>query len=401
MPYGERYDDWLKLGVDSGNRSLLTPANNYNFFGHIDISSTENVLFEETASREGFIENEAFDQLQVLVRRCIEWATIRIGSVRNRKTSATQKGFVSEVRKPSESTQHIIDELKEEARSSDFGSEEKEDLIEILEYKKKEEQEYEEFNKRREAEHAQYEEMLRILASLGISIAVFGHEVRGSLSRVRASVSSLESSLSSYPEDEKISSALQEAKEATSGLYELSQYIVELMGYSNSRAKKPIALFGAIERFITHFKDYLDAKGIEFELNVEPKGIRTEPMHPSEIDSVLFNFLTNAVKSMERSNSRHRKIRIQVQRENDLALLSFQDTGGGVAQDIVDRIFDPFFTTANYEADAVTGPGSGLGLKIVSDIASANGGEVKLREPDQGYACKFEFSVPVIKSQRN
>ena len=123
-------------------------------------------------------------------------------------------------------------------------------------------------------------------------------------------------------------------------------------------------------------------------------------MHRSEIDSVLFNFLTNALKSMDRANSRVRKIRITAQSRDGYAVIGFQDTGGGIADEIRDRVFDAFFSTSHYSADDVSGPGAGLGLKIVFDIAAANGGFARVVDPDAGYACKLEFGVPLAQGQR-
>ena len=56
-------------------------------------------------------------------------------------------------------------------------------------------------------------------------------------------------------------------------------------------------------------------------------------------------------------------------------------------------MFDPFFTTTMGEDDGVAGPGTGLGLKIVSDVAESYGGSVAVGAPSAGYTCRMEFSV--------
>lgn len=60
QPYGEPTDDWLELDRDVARRALLVPGNNQNFFGQVELDGQENILLEETSSREGLIENEAF-----------------------------------------------------------------------------------------------------------------------------------------------------------------------------------------------------------------------------------------------------------------------------------------------------------------------------------------------------
>lgn len=401
LPYGEPHDDWLSLAYDVGRRNILVPGNNYNFFGHLDLSSTNNPLFEETSSREGLIENEAYEELQTFVRRCVEWAIKRIASARGRKATASQKDFVPRLRKPSEATQELLDELTDASLDAGVGPAIAETMHRLEDVKEEQERFEEEFSAREE-ERTRYEEMLRILASLGISIAVFGHEVTGAITQVRVAMNGVEDALKlEKSNSDDIAGLLETARDAVDGLSELGGYVVDLVDQSKAKNKKEVALHAAINRFIDHFKAHLDARGVVFETSIVPPYLRTVPMHRSEIDSVLFNFLTNALKSMERANSHVRKIRVTAHSHDGYAVIGFQDTGAGVAEAIQTRIFDAFFTTSHYSTDDVAGPGAGLGLKIVSDIAAANGGFARLSDPDAGYACRLEFGVPLAQGQRN
>lgn len=399
LPYGEPHDDWLRLARDVGRRNILVPANNYHFFGHLDLSSTNNPCFEETSSREGLIENEAYEELQKFVRRCLEWGAKRMASARGRKETASQKEYVNRHRKPSESTKDLLEQLADQGRT---GPTDMAETLHLLEEVNAQQERFEAEFEAREEEHTRYEEMLRILASLGISIAVFGHEVTGAITQVRVAMNGVENALTrKNSETDDIPELLESARSAIDGLSELGGYVVDLVDQSKAKNKKEIALHAAINRFIDHFKAHLDARGIVFDVSITPPYLRTVPMHRSEIDSVLFNFLTNALKSMDRANSQTRKIRITATSQNGYAVIGFQDSGGGVAEAIRERIFDAFFTTSHYSADDVAGPGAGLGLKIVSDIAAANGGFVRLSESDIGYACKLEFGVPLAQGQKN
>ena len=51
-------------------------------------------------------------------------------------------------------------------------------------------------------------------------------------------------------------------------------------------------------------------------------------------------------------------------------LVSFQDNGQGISDDIKEKIFDPFFTTKK------SGEGSGLGLHICREIISQHSGTI-------------------------
>ncbi len=111
LPYGQALDDWLQLDMDVSRRELLVPGNNRNFFGHVELTTEENPLFEETSSREGLLENEAFQELRRFVRNAVEWAIKRIASARKRKQDAGQRGFVAQPRRPSEFLRDLIDDL--------------------------------------------------------------------------------------------------------------------------------------------------------------------------------------------------------------------------------------------------------------------------------------------------
>jgi len=420
LPYGETAEnDWLKLDFDTARRVLLMPSANHNYFGHIALSSKDNSGFEETSSREGLIENEAFEELQLFVRSCLEWAALRIAAARGRKQKASQKGFVPEPRKPSESTKELIEELKEEieeatkeiieelaeetSKKPRVGLAKKEVSVHVekLERIQAEQESFEQEVQQREEEHIQYEAMLRILASLGISISVFSHEVKGALTGVDNALLDFREIITGERghDKEALSLYLDKFNVSLRRLYDISHYILTIISHASSREKKPLALESIITSFTKEFKAYLNTRGISFDVDVNPPFLRTAPMHRSEIDSVLFNFLTNAVKSMERANSKQRKIKISAKKQGKYTLLSFQDSGGGVPSEIADKIFDAFFTTSQYKGDEIAGPGSGLGLKIVSDIATANGGYVELAEPEYGYNCCFNFAVPIYEEQ--
>lgn len=403
LPYGERSDDWLGLDHDTGRRVLLVPANNQNFFGHVEIDAELNPLFEETSSREGIIENEAFSELQEFVRTTVEWGVKRVAEARERKTTASQKDFVSKIiRKPTE----IIDSLKNEINSGPQGESPEENLEKtktLLEAAQAEAEAWEARVEQRQAESLKYEEMLRILASLGLSITVFSHEIKGVRSSVSANIINLSSVAEELP-DGTDKAALMEGidwiRTATNRMFDLGGYIAGLMSSTESRELRELSVKGVIERFVEQFKKYIERQHILFTTEIPQQNLQTIAMHSSEIDSILLNLMTNSIKSIKKSKKPDRKIRIHSFEESGYVVIHFEDNGTGVPGDIAHRIFDPFFTTTvGIEDDTVAGPGTGLGLKIISDIAQSYGGGVTLATPSAGYKCCFEVRIKALKKQ--
>jgi signal transduction histidine kinase len=363
-----------------------------------------NFLLEETSSREGLIENEAFSELVTFVRSSLEWGVQRIAAARERKVKASQKDFKSRGRKASDEVRDLLETIKQETSTSgtptNTVSVPTAALEMVVDKVGRVVEELEEEKKQSENAHLHYEEMLRILASLGTSIAVFSHEIRGALNGFSGALLRLQRLAEQHGFADEASSPLNDASGSQGRLKDLASYVMSLVAHTANREKTEVALQGELHAFINQFKQYLNTHEVEFEIAVTPPYLRTSPIHQSEIHSVLFNFLTNSIKAMLRANPEKRKIRISAEREGKFVRIGFQDTGDGVPEAIADRVFDPFFTTHQHGDDGLAGPGSGLGLKIVHDIASANGGDVRLAPPDAGYNCRFDFYLPVSSSQK-
>ncbi len=88
------------------------------------------------------------------------------------------------------------------------------------------------------------------------------------------------------------------------------------------------------------------------------------------------------------------RTRLGSQNENSIIKVSVIDNGTGISEENLKKIFDPFFTTKQI------GQGSGLGLSIVFDIITKNGGQVQVEsQPGQGTA--IHISIPLKGAKKN
>lgn len=80
LPYGEVTDDWTQIDRRWSSESGIVnvPLSNKNLFGFVEISDPNGDAFEETASREGLIENESFRQLTDFIHKALILARNRI-----------------------------------------------------------------------------------------------------------------------------------------------------------------------------------------------------------------------------------------------------------------------------------------------------------------------------------
>ncbi|MBS3668116.1 sensor histidine kinase [Vreelandella boliviensis] len=411
LPYGDPHDDWLGMDSSASRREFLAPGNNRNFFGQVSILSEENPLLEETASREGLQENEAFEELQDFAKKALLWAINRIAAARNRKQTASQPRFVSQVRPPSQSIRTAIELLEDEGASDDDksvrgGTEsgvhsplpKSEQLLGALKAAEEDAKATEEEYERQREASLQYEAMLRLLASLGLSISVFGHEVKGAQEAIRARLQLMSDEIAALPigeHQESLQIQHEKLETTTRRLFDIGGYIAGLMSQTESRDLRELSVAGALERFGEQFESYMFKQRVIFDpIEVTPSNLRTIEMHASELDSVLLNFLTNSIKSMKKARVSKRRIRMDAKREGKYVVIGFEDNGVGIPKEQHELIFHAFYTTTLIaEDDGLAGPGTGLGLKIVSDIASSYGGGVSVAEPSEGFSCRVEFKI--------
>ena len=81
-----------------------------------------------------------------------------------------------------------------------------------------------------------------------------------------------------------------------------------------------------------------------------------------------------------------------VQRDEETVDVRIQDSGPGIAPEVMKHIFDPFFTTKE------AGKGTGLGLSITYGLVKKLGGNISV-ESEIGKGTIFTVSLPVHKIQ--
>ena len=103
----------------------------------------------------------------------------------------------------------------------------------------------------------------------------------------------------------------------------------------------------------------------------------------SELNQVWTNILDNAIDAMDGKG----EITIRTGREGDVVIISIEDNGPGIPDEIQDKIFSPFFTTK------AVGKGTGLGLNITWNIIQRHAGEIKVNSwPGR---TVFEIRLPI------
>jgi signal transduction histidine kinase len=171
--------------------------------------------------------------------------------------------------------------------------------------------------------------------------------------------------------------------DAHDGLVQLATLVRNLKGFArvDRDGMDQLDVNESVESALTIANHQLrDRITVERQLTEVPK-VRAMP---SQINQVVLNLITNAAQAMGEQGT----LTIGTRRNGEMVEISVQDTGSGIAPEVLPKIFDPFFTTKP------VGEGTGLGLAIVHKIVTAHGGSVAV-DSEVGRGTRFTVSLPV------
>jgi len=106
--------------------------------------------------------------------------------------------------------------------------------------------------------------------------------------------------------------------------------------------------------------------------------------YPGGMVQLFVNLLGNAVQAIEGRGT----ITLTTARDARALTVSIEDTGAGIAPEVLPKIFEPFFTTRE------VGRGTGLGLSIAHSIVERHRGRIEVDSaPSRG--TRFDLTFPL------
>lgn len=134
--------------------------------------------------------------------------------------------------------------------------------------------------------------------------------------------------------------------------------------------RERINLYKIILRVIEQLKPKADQKRLAIKTEI-PKGIATINLNldNDKIYEVLANLMDNAISYTSRGS-----IFIKIKNEENSVLISFTDTGIGIAPEDKEKIFQRFSRAEN--AKGVRPDGIGIGLYLAKFIVEGHGGKI-------------------------
>jgi signal transduction histidine kinase len=236
-----------------------------------------------------------------------------------------------------------------------------------------------------DAEHLAGEERRRLLARL---LGRMAHEIRNPLSSLNIHVQLLEEDLARLPAADK---------EATAARLEIIQgelHRLENLVKHFLRLGRPTDLDPApveLGRLVKHVCELLrpEAQNQETELTSRvEQPLPALQADANQLTQALVNLVINALQAVGREG--RVEVRVFAAPPQEEVTLEVRDSGPGIAPDKLNMVFDPYYTTKE--------EGSGLGLWIAQQIASAHQGTLRVGNLPGGGAL-FTLKLPVLRKE--
>lgn len=415
-PYGEVKNvafDWLGLGSRKSQSpaSVAKKEGGYrvepdNVAGAINISRLTNVNFEDKSSREGLQESKTFQIFSLLITEIIaefekdrayiaremsDYDEFLYGPERDReKADKIKNAILAKSRAKKESNANNSNEISEQNQQESESDKEKEILASELDRKE------EEIEKLKEEQ-----KMLRALASSGIVLASFSHDL-SKLNDVLASRTDKLRDLMLEKVTEEEYAESRDSKNPFKQLERIKKQDTKLQNWLNfslgatrkdKRKRKQLFLKAYFENLKNDWQTVFEDRGIVLDTSeIEDLDMRVFEI---DIDSIFNNMLVNSIDAFIISkDERERNIKIKVSSNSKEIVIDYHDNGPGLSTDITepDKIFEPLFTTRRNKQTGEE-EGTGLGMWLVRSIVEENDGKAILLYPEIGFGLKITFPI--------
>jgi signal transduction histidine kinase len=219
-------------------------------------------------------------------------------------------------------------------------------------------------------------------------LATLAHELRNPLAPLRTSVQLLRRKAPLSPEPQRaievIDRQVQQLVRLVDDLLDVSRITLDKLELRKERVTLAMIVQAAIEASQPLIEQY------EHELTV------TLPLEPVDLDAdlarlaqVFLNLLNNAAKYTERGG----RIRLAAEREGGDVVVRVQDSGVGIAADMLPRVFE-MFLQVDRPLERSQG-GLGIGLTLVKRLLQMHGGSIEARSAGPGKGSEFVVRLPV------
>jgi nitrogen fixation/metabolism regulation signal transduction histidine kinase len=206
-------------------------------------------------------------------------------------------------------------------------------------------------------------------------IRVLTHEIMNSVTPIASLAATASELLVDAREPDKTQAAIHDVEDAIDTIAKRSAGLMHFVeSYRRlTRIPKPVShsqpVSDVFRRVGQLMEPELERRGIELTQHIEPPTLKVHA-DTDLLEQALINLIRNSMDAL--ADVAQPQVRLRAELDTGgRTLLTVEDNGAGMNDEVRDNIFVPFFTTKR--------SGSGVGLSLVRQIMRAHGGNVGVR----------------------
>ena len=225
------------------------------------------------------------------------------------------------------------------------------------------------------------------MATMGTMIGNIAHQWRQPLSIISTTASGIKM------EKEFLLLDIEELPDKMDKITEQVDYLSETVGTFRNFLKEKkelqeVILQERIKVSLSIVGVALKDNSIELRNNVDNKNPIKITMVIGELSQVIINIINNAKDILIEKNIQTPWVQLDLIKDNNKAIITIKDNGGGIPPEVLPKIFDEYFTTKDDEK------GTGLGLHMSQKIIH-NSLKGKLYAKNTENGAKFFIELPL------
>ena len=226
------------------------------------------------------------------------------------------------------------------------------------------------------------------LAAIGATAGMVGHDIRNPLQAITSDVFLVRSELDSFPDNDSKQNAIDSLNEIETNIDYINKIVADLQDYArplNPRAQES-DIKAIVQDIIAQQKL---PKELKIVVNIQEKAQKVMG-DPDYFKRITNNLVLNAIQAMPNGGT----LTVKSTRDSQSGefVLTVEDTGVGIPDDVKDKLFTPMFTTKS--------KGQGFGLPVVKRMTETLGGTVTF-ESERGKGTKFILRFPPPPKELN
>jgi PAS domain S-box-containing protein len=219
------------------------------------------------------------------------------------------------------------------------------------------------------------------MAAIGQVAGMVGHDIRNPLQSIVSELFLAKQSMKEVPK-ERTKEALESIDFIQEQIDYISKIVADLQDYS--RPLKPEFRVVELCQFISdQIKKISIPDSVETSIFCEGQ-IPHIILDPTFMARILTNLVTNAIQAMPKGG----KLAVTTSKQANNVLITVEDTGVGISDEVKSKMFTPLFTTK--------AKGQGFGLPVVKRLVEAQGGSISF-ESEVGKGTRFIVKLPLQK----